>query len=432
MHVTWLGHAALFVNVANRSVLIDPWFAEPVFAGAWFRYPPTPYPDPSTMPKPDFVCLSHTHDDHAGLETLKQLRSDQRVLAVDFPSGAMRRRLAAAGLANVDWFAPWQTKEVSPGLEVTFVPHDAGWEVASPVVSGEGVTLYHGNDNTLSTDAYAEVARRLGPIDVAFLPYAGASSYPTRFDGDAETRRRRCREKKDEGLQRFLDGIEGLRPSEAAPFASSWALLELAEVDTNFEDRLTAPEVLARAMQFAHERDAHLLHLEPGDEWSPETGALNRGLVSQHPLTAAGVRRYAELERSRVVRVQQGLRGAVEVSSLDALVRDFFSTAWLTSHAPSSVDGVFGLESGETSWTLRCAGDRADVEPGLAADVSEILRLPPGELSKVLTGEWSWEDVWYGYRLHVTKRVDAGYARAFWERLLGIEADLVRARSRGR
>ncbi|MCU0701709.1 MAG: MBL fold metallo-hydrolase, partial [Myxococcaceae bacterium] len=117
MHVTWLGHAALFINVANRSVLIDPWFAEPVFAGAWFRYPPTPYPDPSTMPKPDFVCLSHTHDDHAGLETLKQLRSDQRVLAVDFPSGAMRRRLTAAGLANVDWCAPWETKEVSPGLE---------------------------------------------------------------------------------------------------------------------------------------------------------------------------------------------------------------------------------------------------------------------------------------------------------------------------
>ncbi|MCU0697543.1 MAG: hypothetical protein MUC96_13535, partial [Myxococcaceae bacterium] len=310
--------------------------------------------------------------------------------------------------------------------------HDAGWEVASPVVSGEGVTLYHGNDNTLSTDAYGEVAKRLGPIDVAFLPYAGASSYPTRFDGDAETRRRRCREKKDEGLQRFLDGIEGLRPSEAAPFASSWALLELAEVDTNFEDRLTAPEVLARAMQFAHERNTHLLHLEPGDEWSPETGALNRGLVSQHPLTAAGVRRYAELERSRVTRVQQGLRAAGEATALDALVRDFFATAWATSHAPSSVEGTFGLESGESSWTLRCAGDRAAVEPGLAADVSEILRLPPGELSKVLTGEWSWEDVWYGYRLHVTKRLDAGYARAFWERLLGIEADLVRARSKPR
>jgi UDP-MurNAc hydroxylase len=429
VHVTWLGHAALFINVANRTLLVDPWFSEPVFAGAWFRYPPTPYPDPSTMPKPDFVCLSHTHDDHAGLETLKQLRSDQRVLAVDFPSGGMRRRLAAAGLSNVEWCVPWETREVSPGLEVTFVPHDAGWEVASPVIEGEGVTLYHGNDNTLSTEAYAEVAKRLGPIDVAFLPYAGASSYPTRFDGDAETLSRRCREKKDEGLQRFLDGLEGLRPSEAAPFASSWALLELAEVETNFQDRLTAPEVLARAMQFAHERNTHLLHLEPGDEWSPETGALNRGLVSHAPLTSQGVRRYAELERSRVSRVQTSLRAApAQAPALDPLVHEFFTLDWPHSHARVDVDGVFGLGSADAAWTLRLSKGVASVEAGLSADVTEVLRLPPAELTKVLLGEWSWEDVWYGYRLHVTKRVNAGYARGFWEMLLGVEAELVRQR----
>jgi UDP-MurNAc hydroxylase len=433
VHVTWLGHASLFVNVANRTLLVDPWFAEPVFAGAWFRYPPTPYPDPSTMPKPDFVCLSHTHDDHAGLETLRQLRGDQRVLTVDFPSGAMRRRLAAAGLSNVDWFAPWQTKEVSPGLELTFVPHDAGWEVASPVVTGEGVSLYHGNDNTLSTEAYAAVARRLGPIDVAFLPYAGASSYPTRFDGDDETRRRRCREKKDEGLQRFLDGLEGLRPTEAAPFASSWALLEPGEVDTNFEDRLTAPEVLARAMPFAHERNTHLLHLEPGDEWSPETGALNRGLVRQHPLTAEGVRRYAELERSRVARLQAQARApAGDVEALDQLVREFFTHDWPTSHARRPVDGVFGVSSGAQGWTVRLAGGAATVDDGLADDVTEVLQLAPAELLNVLVGALSWEDVWYGYRLHVSKRRDVGYARGFWEMLLGIEADLVRARRAAR
>jgi L-ascorbate metabolism protein UlaG (beta-lactamase superfamily) len=429
VHVTWLGHAALFVNVANRTLLIDPWFAEPVFAGAWFRYPPTPYPDPSTMPKPDFVCLSHTHDDHAGVETLRQLRSDQRVLAVDFPSGAMRRRLAAAGLSNVEWYAPWQTREISPGLEVTFVPHDAGWEVSSPVISGEGVTLYHGNDNTLSTEAYADVARRLGPIDLAFLPYAGASSYPTNFDGDDETLRRRCREKKDEGLQRFLDGLEGLRPSEAAPFASSWALLEPGEVHKNFLDRLTAPEVLARAMQFAHERNTHLLHLEPGDEWSPETGALNRHLVSQHPLTADGVRRYAELERSRVVRAQTRHRQpAADVAGLDGLVREFFMHDWPRSHARAPVDGVIGLQSGAEAWTLRFREGLAEIEGGPAADVTEVLALTPAELINVLVGAWSWEDVWYGYRLHVTRRIDSGYARAFWEMLLGIDADLVRTR----
>jgi len=434
VHVTWAGHAALFVNVANRTLLLDPWFHEPVFAGAWFRYPPTPFPDASTMPKPDFVCLSHTHADHAGLETLEQLRKDQQVLAVDFPSGAMRRRLERAGLSNVTWLTPYETREVSPGLEVTFVPHDAGWEVTSIVVQGEGTTLYHGNDNTLSIEAYREVTKRLGPVDVAFLPYAGASSYPTNFDGDEATLGRRCDEKKAEGLQRFLDGLEGLRPSEAAPFASSWALLEPDEVWKNFADRYTAPETLARAMAFAHERDCHLLHLEPGDEWSPETGGLNRGLTSRWPSTQEGVRRYADLERSRVkAAIAAARRPEHEVPALDPLFRAFFEhdvPRSFARHEP--FDGAFGFRGGASTWTVHFQAGRVhQIEAGLSAAAPEVLALSASELFDVLVGESSWEDVWYGYRLHVTKRPDSGYARAFWELLLGVDPDLVKARRAG-
>lgn len=430
MHVTWLGHASLFVNVANRTLLIDPWFDEPVFAGAWFRYPPTPFPDPSTMPKPDFVCLSHTHADHAGLGTLKQLRTDQRVLAVDFPSGAMRRRLGFAGLTNVHWVTPNEPVEVSPGLTVTFVPHDAGWEVASIVVNGEGVTLYHGNDNTLSVEAYREVAKRLGPIDLAFLPYAGASSYPTRFPSEPALLASRCREKKDEGLQRFLDGLEGLRPAEAAPFASSWALLEPSGLETNFTDRLTAPEALARAMQHAHERDCHLLHLEPGDEWTQETGAVNRGLVARWPLTVDGVRRYATLERSRIDRlITEARRPPALSGSLDEAVRAFFREDFPRSAARASFELELGLRTtGGEAWTIAFSGGVASIEAGLSTQPAEVLELDTNELAKVLVGEWSWEDVWYGYRLRVEKRPGSGYARAFWEMLLGVDPDLVRER----
>ena len=55
MNVTWPGHAQLFVNAANKTLLMDPWFAEPVFAGAWFRYPPPPFADSSMFPMPDFL-----------------------------------------------------------------------------------------------------------------------------------------------------------------------------------------------------------------------------------------------------------------------------------------------------------------------------------------------------------------------------------------
>jgi hypothetical protein len=71
------------------------------------------------------------------------------------------------------------------------------------------------------------------------------------------------------------------------------------------------------------------------------------------------------------------------------------------------------------------------IDAGLAADVPETLKLSASELFDVLVGDSSWEDVWYGYRLHVSKRPGTGYARAFWERLLGVDPDLVKARRAG-
>jgi L-ascorbate metabolism protein UlaG (beta-lactamase superfamily) len=86
MHVTFLGHAQLLVKAAGKTLLIDPWFAEPVFAGAWWRYPPPPYPTPESLPaQPDFLVLSHAHPDHSGPGTLALLDPALPTLAPRFP-----------------------------------------------------------------------------------------------------------------------------------------------------------------------------------------------------------------------------------------------------------------------------------------------------------------------------------------------------------
>src|SRR5215212_12105632 len=97
MLVTFLGHAQLYLNAAGRTLLLDPWFHEPVFGGAWYRYPPPPYANASTMQRPDFLLLSHIHPDHSGPATLAQLPSGTPTFAMPFPSGALRRRLQKAG-----------------------------------------------------------------------------------------------------------------------------------------------------------------------------------------------------------------------------------------------------------------------------------------------------------------------------------------------
>ncbi len=429
MIVTWLGHAQLFVNAAGKSLLMDPWFAEPVFGGAWFRYPPPPYENASTVQKPDWLVLSHIHPDHSGPGTLAQFPKDQPTLAMPFASNALKRRLARAGFTNVRWLEPWETVELSPGLKITFVKHDRGWEVSSMILEADGVRLYHGNDNTLSIAAYQEIVQRLGKIDLAFLPFAGASSYPTGFDGDEETLRKRCAQKKTEGIKRFLDGIEGLKPAEAAPFASSWALLEQSELWKNYLDRPTQNEALKAAIPTAHTHGTHLLHLEPGDEWSREAGVIRKNLCAGWGSDAASVARYAKQEEARVAAAIAKARvpsKPVPPDMLDAALREYFGVMLAkTADTTKELTMNAGIAArGGAAWRLTFVpGQAPTVTPGLKGDEDEVLTLSPGELWGLLTTTANWEDVWYGYRLEVHKREGAGYYRAFWEMLLNFDAE---------
>ena len=435
MIVTWLGHAQLFINACNRTLLLDPWFDEPVFSGAWFRYPPSPFQDASMLPRPDFVGLSHTHPDHAGLGTLRQLAKSSRVLAIDFASGGMRRRLAKAGLKNVQWLTPGQTETLAPGLRVTFVPHHDGWEVASMIVEAEGTRLYHGNDNPLSVAAYQALVKHVGPIDLAFLPYAGASTYPTGFASDSQTLAARCAAKKAEGLRRFTEGLEGLLPAEAVPFASSWALLEEGEVEKNFVDRLTGEQVLVAAVSKANHCGTKLLHMEPGDEWSPAAGVVRKGLSREWPSDVASVRRYAAQEQPRVQAAILAARGAeVEVSApvLDSAFERYLGAMLEgSSKAVSELTMIAGFASPGGGWRVQFVpGAKPQVQRGLRGDEDEVLEVPAGELAALVLGATTWEDVWYGYRLKVTKRADAGYFREFWDMLLGFDDEAISARLR--
>ena len=434
MHITFLGHAQLFLNAAGKSVLMDPWFFEPVFGAAWFRYPPPPYPDASTMPRPDFLLLSHIHPDHSGPGTLAQLPKGTSTWAMPFPSGALKRRLDRAGFTNVNWLQAWETREISPGLKVTFVPHDRGWEVSSIVVEADGVRLYHGNDNPLSLACYKEIRQRLGKIDIAFLPYAGASSYPTNFEGDEATLKERCTRKKQEGLARFTEGIEGLEPAEAAPFASSWALLEPSELWTNYDARMTGDEALVAAAAKATAVGTKLLRMLPGDEWSPETGVLDKGLTKGWDTSAESVRRYAEQERDRVAKAIA--EGRLAPAHVDAATLDRAFRAYLTEMFERSARTIADLSmkagfeaKGGGSWRVEFTpGQPPRIEAGLKGDEHEVLSMEAGELWNIVAAPANWEDVWYGYRLKVRKGPGAGYYRGFWEMLLNFDDELLSER----
>ena len=200
MFVTWLGHAQLFLNAAGRTLLLDPWFFEPVFGGAWFRYPPPPYPDASTLPRPDFLLLSHIHPDHSGPETLERLLerlapardavSLGRAQAAGSSGPASRRSVARSLGDQRDRSRAEDHLRAARSRLGSLVDRRRGRRRA-PLPRQRQHALARG----LPADRQAagEDRRRVPP-------FAGASGYPTGFDGDRRRSRSGARRRRPRGL----------------------------------------------------------------------------------------------------------------------------------------------------------------------------------------------------------------------------------------
>jgi N-acyl-phosphatidylethanolamine-hydrolysing phospholipase D len=177
--VTWIGHAAALLQIAGRNLLTDPMFGERAsplrHAGPrrWVR-PGIPL---AALPPIHTVLLSHSHYDHLDAASVRDIgrRWPEAEWHVPLALGATVRALGARRITEHDW---WETGADGP-LTLTATPAQhfsartpldrnrtlwCGWvvEAAGRRVFFAGDTGYH--------PAFGDIARSLGPFDMALLP----------------------------------------------------------------------------------------------------------------------------------------------------------------------------------------------------------------------------------------------------------------------
>ncbi len=178
--VTWIGHATFYVRIDGTAFLTDPAFSERAsplpFAGPRRLVPPgVPL---EALPRLDFALLSHDHYDHTDLPTVRRLARRGVPFVVPTGVGELVRGTGGHVAAELGW---WQAARIA-GVTVTCIParHFSGrgltdrnrrlW--AGFVVAGETRRFCHPGD-TAFFDGFAEIGRRVGPIDLACLPIGG-------------------------------------------------------------------------------------------------------------------------------------------------------------------------------------------------------------------------------------------------------------------
>ncbi len=182
MRVTFVGHAGIYVETRQGSILCDPWF-NPAFLASWFPFPSNENVHVDAIGSPDFLFVSHLHQDHFDADFLAEHVSKKAtVLLPDFPTEHLRRALEDLGFSNFLTTRNGETTELD-GLRVMInalvTPTDGPIGDSGIAIDDGSARIFNQND---SRPVDMEPLMRFGAYDAHFLQYSGGIWYPMVYD----------------------------------------------------------------------------------------------------------------------------------------------------------------------------------------------------------------------------------------------------------
>jgi L-ascorbate metabolism protein UlaG (beta-lactamase superfamily) len=175
--VTFIGHAAFFVQMGGQSILIDPNFARWLFLLKRVRKPGLRIDD---LPPIDLVLVTHAHFDHLHRPSLRAIVQHTRRMTGRAPTLIVPHHvfdlvsdLGFEEIIELDWWNHYR----HGGLTVTHVPSrhwgarilkDSHRGYGGYVLQSENHSVYHAGD-TAYFSGFREIGQRLSP-EVALLP----------------------------------------------------------------------------------------------------------------------------------------------------------------------------------------------------------------------------------------------------------------------
>ena len=157
--ITWLGHSAFKIEVAEKIVLVDP----------WLNGNPTSPIKAAEITEADIVYVTHDHHDHLGdaFDICKRTNA-VFVATVDLADYAEEN-----GIKNTEGLNIGGSVETK-GIKLTIVQATHTASRGAPtgvIIEGEGKTIYHAGDTGLFGDM--RLIGELYKLDLALIPIGG-------------------------------------------------------------------------------------------------------------------------------------------------------------------------------------------------------------------------------------------------------------------
>lgn len=265
MRFTVLGHAALFVEAAGRTILVDPWLGGSCYWRSWWHFPPPVVRDEHLSP--DYVAITHHHFDHFHYPSMRRLDRRATDLVPRFGVDVMAGEVRSLGFGAVRELVHGRPVELAPGLRVA--SYQYGFDDSAFVVEADGCVLADLNDCKMRGRALDELLREFGRPTFLLKSHSWAQAYPVRYTAadpaDLQLVRR------ESYWEDFLAVVRQARPRWAVPFASMTCFLHPETADVNGL-HVTPRDVAAAFAAAGGLPGTDVVVMVPGDSWSTERG----------------------------------------------------------------------------------------------------------------------------------------------------------------
>ncbi len=230
MRATSVGHAGIFVETRQGSILCDPWF-NPAFFGSWFVFPRNDQLPPALLERirhPSYLYISHLHGDHLDEEWLTaNMPRHTPIILPGYPTNELRHRLESLGFSEFIQTVNGEEIELGGGLTVAIHVETSitdGPAGDSAIVISDGIHRLVDQNDCRTHDLGALGSH--GPVDLHWLQFSGAIWYPMVYEEPIETLRNLAKTKVDSQFSRALRYVETLDAAYVVPSAGPPCFLD--------------------------------------------------------------------------------------------------------------------------------------------------------------------------------------------------------------
>lgn len=413
MRVTYYGQACTLVEAGGLRILTDPWLTEGAFHGSWFHTHllVDAGVTPETFPKNiDFLYLSHEHQDHTDIATLKRFPKHTPMLICRFGSPKFRQFLEALGFTKIREVTSGEQVELGEGAAATIFGSVEYINDSAIVIEHDGVRLFNETDCKLG---YADLERVAGlGVDIGFFMFSGANWFPMMYNYPNETMLELVRRRRQSLLRSLVERVKLTKPRFAVPAAGPCTALAPEMLWLNDESRgiFVDPESAIRELRQSS-LPTEPLYMAATDVWDSETGF--------EPHAPASFR----LPRSQYIRAASELmapwiaaRRAAEPPAhpdLPNLLPRYFGelVAAQTPAVRRRINAKLALKvSGPRGgdWTVDFTAPGPDiVRPEILSDWTYKIEVEDKLISPFVTGEEPFfEDLLLSFRFRASRRPD--------------------------